>query len=375
MKKIARTLVATLGGIAASAALAGTDYFYVMTPPVGNIAGKAKFDLTAFSGNLYNQPIWSVDNATASMNPAFNSDGVAFNGWNLGDFTGIPVPAPLENFQRSKPGASYGGTAVSAHDVLDGGALSPRYGAMLNAYSLPWNQKTDANGAPIFNPDGSPVGHHRNIMGANLGYAFSQDIDHRPFGRGPTSKFHFSLMLQVPTAHAAGKGRAHVGPSFTLDEKAGSLSRYIWFGVWAFDLPSGGEPPAPVQSISSDEATASPIIGSSFNPGTTYSTTEPGSSFSTSQPWSGWRWFSLSVSYAQIQSALLALNQTISSDPACASPSTDPALVRKCTPWSTNPADYKLGLAHLDGEVARSSPGSGGAMGFSTYGWWVYSTY
>lgn len=374
MKSINKSLITTVFGLAAGVAMAGTDYFYVMSTPVGGIAGNVKFDLTVFSPDLYNRPIWSVDNATAAMNPAFNQDGVAFSGWNLGDVTGLAVPSPLENYQRSKPGASYGGTAVSAHDVLDGGVVSPRYGAMLNAYNLPWNQRTE-NGVPVFNADGTPVGHHRNIMGGNLDYAFSQDVDHRPFGRGPTSKFNFSLMLQVPTAHTAGKARAHVGPSFTLEEKTGSQSRYIWFGVWAFDFPSGGEPPAPIQSIARDEATESPIIGTSFNPGTTYSTTEPGSAFSTNQPWTGWRWFSLSVSYAQAQAALHSLNSAISADPSCAAPATTPALIKKCTPWSTNPADYRLGLVHLDGEVARSSPGSGGAMGYSTYGWWVYSTY
>jgi hypothetical protein len=274
-----KRLLTSIALTSATLAHAGTEYYYV-SQPIGDIDGKTMFNTTYYPIDKFNKPVWSVDNSTGSPDgtPA-NHPGIAFSGWNLGDFTGLPVPTPLENYQRSKPGASYGGTAVSMHDVLDGGVLSPRFGAMLNAYGIPYNPDIIINGQPHFNP--------RNIMGANLGYAFGAGIDHRPFSHGQSSVFNFSMMLQIPSVAAEGSTRAHAGPSFTLQDMTDPFNRYIWFAHWAFDYPSGNNAPAPVQTIGEDVATESYIVGSSFNQGTQYSTMAPGSATSTSQPWTG----------------------------------------------------------------------------------------
>lgn len=360
MKRLAFLIALT----SATLAYAGTDYFYV-SQPIGDIDGKTMFNTTYYPADKFNKPVWSVDNSTGSSDgtPA-NHPGIAFSGWNLGDFTGLPVPTPLQNYQRSKPGASYGGTAVSMHDVMDGGVLSPRFGAMLNAYGIPYTPDTYENGRLIVS--------HRNIMGANLGYAFS-GVDHRPFSRGDSSVFNFSMMLQIPSVAAEGSARAHAGPSFTLQDMTDPFNRYIWFAHWAFDYPSGNNGPAPVQSIGEDVATASYIVGSSFNQGTTYSTMVPGSSASTNQPWSGWKWFAFTVSYAQIKKALEDINTAISRIDDCKLPQNFGE--KKCTHLSTNPANYKLGMLHLDAEFVRTNANGGGYMGLSNYGWWAYSTY
>lgn len=363
-----KRLVASITLMSATLAYAGTDYYYV-SQPINNIIGKTIFNATHYPAENFNKPIWSVDNSTGSIDgsPA-NFSGETVSTWNLGDFTGTNVPAPLQNYQRGRPGASYGGTAVSMHDELDGGALSAKFGAMLNAYSLPWAPNlTDESGNSYLNP--------RNIMGANLQYAFSGDINHKPFSRGPSSKFHFSMMLQVPSVAAEGNIRAHAGLSFTLQDTTDPEGRYIWFAPWAFDYPSGNNGPAPLESISNDVASVAYIIGSSFSPNTTYATMEPGSATSTNQPWNGWRWYAISVSYAQMQKALSDLNSVIANAVICKTPSSDPLIIRKCTPLSGNPSDYKLGMLHLDSEIARTGPNGGGYMGLSTYGWWAYSTY
>ena len=356
-----------------SAAQAGTDYFFVSSQPVGDISGRAIFNAKSYLASGYDKLIFSIDNPTGHPDglPA-NDLGVPISGWDLGDFTGLAVPSPQQNYQRGLAGTSYGGTTVSMHDVLDAGVLSPRFGAMINTYGLTWTQSRDANGNLEWLPNGKPKPHHTNINGAILQYAPSTAQDFRPFGRGPASKFHLSMMIQAPSVVAVGDARAQLGVNFTLVDATDPTGRYVWFQTNALDRPSGDEPPAPTQTIGWDKATASFVINSSFKDGTTYTTKDPASSYSADQPWTGWKWFGYSVSYNQFLNAINDVNAQVSASLEC-QPQTYDATA--CRLFSTNPANYKIGLLYLGAEFARSNPNGAGYLGYSSYGWWSYSTY
>ncbi|WCM94162.1 hypothetical protein M5C99_05385 [Acidovorax sp. NCPPB 2350] len=363
--------IMALVGFISGVAHAGTDYFFVSNQPVGNISGRTIFNAQHYPAWGYGKLIFSLDNPTGNANGLPSNDvGVPISGWDLGDFSGLPVPAPQENYQRGLAGTSYGGTTVSMHDVNDGGTLSPRFGAMINAYNLPWTQAVDANGNPRFLPNGKPVPHHTNISGAILQYAPSASVEHKPFVHGPSSVFNLSMMIQAPSVVTVGDSRAQLGVNFTLVDMTDPRGSYFWFQTNALDHPSGDEPYAPTETIGWDVATASFVVNSSFKNGTTYTTKDPASAFSTTQPWTGWKWFGYSVSYSQIQTAINHVNQGIQNSAACTQPNPDPA---KCRLFTTSPENLKIGLIYLGAEFARSNPNGAGYLGYSTYGWWAYS--
>ena len=342
-------IVAAICAVLSSAGHAGVTYYYTPSP-IGSISGRAFADPTQTP--VYRTTTWTVYN----IQPLGSSVSTPLTGWNLGDFTGNYVPAPIGNYQRGGPTTSYGGMSVEMHDFTDNaGSTGPIFGSMMNTFGQPYSIST-------------------KITGAILSYTFHPTLDDfRPFAQGPNSLLHYSLMLQVPNVYVVGDARAHIGPSFTLEDT--TTGQYFWFAPWSFNQGSGASNTYAEENISWDSATRSAIIGTLFQPGTNYISTDSSSAQSTNIPWSGWRWFSYSVSIPQISKAITDLNNAIAPGPQslCKDVDRNQGL---CKPFSINPANYKLGQILVDAEIARPTGASdNGYMGFSTYGIWVYSTY
>lgn len=328
---------------------AGVNYYYTPSP-IGSISGRVFADPTQTLA--YRTTTWTVYN----IQPLGGSLGTPITSWNLGDFTGSNVPAPLGNFQRGGPTTSYGGMSVEMHDFTDNvGVTGSMFGSMMNTFGQPYSAST-------------------NITGAILSYTFHPTLDNfRPFAQGANSVLRYSLFLQTPSVYVVGNARAHIGPSFTLEDT--TTGQYFWFAPWAFNQGSGTSNTYSGENISWDSASRSAIIGTLFQPGTSYITTDSTSAQSTNMPWTGWRWFGYSVSIPQISKAINDLNNAIAPGPQslCKDVDRNQGL---CEPFSTNPANYKLGQILVDAEIARPTGASdNGYMGFSTYGIWVYSTY
>lgn len=342
-------MVAAICAVLSSAGHAGVTYYYTPSP-IGSISGRAFADPTQTP--VYRTTTWTVYN----IQPLGSSVSTPLTGWNLGDFTGNYVPTLLGSYQRGGPTTSYGGMSVEMHDFTDNvGATGPMFGSMMNTFGQPYSAST-------------------NIVGAILSYTFHPTLDNfRPFAQGPNSVLYYSLMLQVPSVYVVGNARAHIGPSFTLEDT--TTGQFFWFAPWAFNQGAGTSNTYAGEDVFWDSATAAPIVGSLFQPGTNYMTKDPASAHSTTTPWNGWRWFGYSVSVAQISRVINRLNEMLAPGPGTICKDKDRA-DGKCKPFSTNSGDYKLGQILVDAELARPTGASdNGYMGFSTYGIWVYSTY
>lgn len=320
--------------------------WYLGRSPVGNISGRAFANPVGNSVLPHQKMYWAVWGATNSgvKQPITN--------WNLGDFTGARVPSPLSSYQVGYNPGHYGGTAVEMHDELDGKIVYPVYGAMMNTGDFPYH--TDK---------------YHNLE-TDLAYRFSPSKKEPeskiyPFSHGPSSVLHFSFMLQIPTAYVENGATALLGPELTFTDSSyidpvTKHPKYFWFPLNIFR--SGTKYGDNLERVTWDIGTNAAIVGSYFGPNTKYCTTDKASNYSTGTPWKGWRWYGYSISYSQFQAAVNTLNKYCTKN-------------SKCHKFSTRPEDYNIGMALIDAEIHWPYPKSYGNMGYSAYGFNLYSKF
>jgi hypothetical protein len=320
--------------------------WYLGSSSVGNISGRAFADPVSNAVLPHQKMFWAVWGATNAGVKQPITD------WNLGDFTGAKAPSPLSSYQVGYNPDHYGGTAVEMHDESDGNIVYPVFGAMMNTGDFPY--ATDK---------------YHNLE-ANLSYNFSPSNKEPeskifPFSHGPSSVLHFSFMLQIPTAYVKNGAAAILGPELTFTDASyinpiTKHPQYFWFPLNIFK--SGTTNGINRESVTWDLGSNASIVGSYFGPNTKFCTTDKASSLSTGTPWRGWRWFGYSISYSQFQAAVKALNKYCTDN-------------RKCHKFSTRPEDYNVGMALIDAEINWPKPTSFGNMGYSAYGFNLYSRF
>ena len=235
--------------------------------------------------------------------------------WDVGDFSGLHVPDPKQNYQRGINNSWYGSTAVQMYQNYAG--------LQLHTYSASEHPAS-------------------NLANAQMAYWWSDSDNERVWG-SDTSIMRISLDLQVPKVWVEGGAVAYSNVILLFkDTKSG---RSVWFIVNAYDVR--GE-----QSFSEwigwDDGTGIPMIVTYFGSGCQYGYLDDGSSIATGSTWSGWRYFGFLVNTWNFTRAIEDVNSKYSLG------------------MSENPEDYIITEITVQAEIYWPQ-GSNGHIGISVH--------
>jgi hypothetical protein len=294
--------------------MAGTTYFY-KSQSVGDI------DRRAFADG--HPPVHWLNMSTFGQTSSAVSQTIS--GWNLGDFTGAKSPTPVGKYQRGIDNAAYRSSAVQMTNTI--------VGAMVNTDTIP--------GGSAYSYD---------LANAQVQYSWNASDNLKPWAYA-TSNFNFSFYLQVPDAHFTGGAVGYVYASFLVDD---GNNHQLWLQPQVYDV-RGVNSNGIHEFVGYDKGTATVYANTLFGAGTRYCTPTSGSSPSTGTTWSGWRWYSESISRAQLLNAVNDANSKYG------------------VGLSTNPANYTLTFISIQDEIAW--PTGGGWLAFSAKKIRAYETY
>ena len=276
-------------------------------------------ELAGFGNRMYVQarvPSGEFAMISWQRNP-FTPDGKFLPvAWDAGAKTGLAATGDQTQAQRGMRDVTGTTTAQMFGDAV---------GAYLNSADLS-GSGTDAQGRPLPGSDGFKMMITPQIK-------FAPETAVRPF-RTENSRLNLSLDLQIPVAVCGEKkgSLTYANPVLLLeDSKRGVKISYV---VGMFSRRSTGNPRKVIQHIAHDGPTKSWMIQCNLVPGNPWVDMGKDSEAFQTVPWRGWRYFSCTLTRANVLAALKALEKQ--------HPETD---------CSLDPSDYQLRSFHLNAEI------------------------
>jgi hypothetical protein len=232
--------------------------------------------------------------------------------WAVGDFTGFYPSGDVSQFQRGVSNSWYGSEAVQFQE--------------------------DTFGIEEYSDSVLPLLWGSNIVGLIIDYEYPKSNPPHPF-IDPTKRLVWSIQLQIPTVDVtSGLVAAHAdGYVFLQDTKS---KTDIYYGAQIFDTRGSAETADELllDVESNGIGDGWPIVLGAVGINGAYISDTYGSTPFQAQPWSGFKPFSFTISYQQMQSTIQALKAKYPTTPTI-------------TSLSNDPADYVLLSANLDPEM------------------------
>ena len=235
--------------------------------------------------------------------------------WDVGDFTGLHVPDPKQNYQKGINNSWYGSTAVQMYQNYAG--------VQVHTYSAESHPSS-------------------NLANAQLAYWWYDSDDVRVWTSGD-SIMKMSAYLQVPRVWVEGGAVAY--SNIILLFKDTTTGKSVWFIVNYFDTR---EESIFKEWIGFDSGTNIPMIVTYFGHNTKYAYLEPNSYPAINQTWTGWHYYEFRVNRFNFTTAINDVNNQYS--------------------WgmSNNPEDYIISELTVQAEIYWPE-GSNGHLGVSMH--------
>ncbi len=253
--------------------------------------------------------------------------------WDVGDFTGLHVPEPKENYQRGINGNAdgYGWTAVQMYKNYAG--------VLINTWSASHDGDSIANG--------------------QMSYWWMESDDVRPW-TSTTSILKLSYYLMIPHGVNTSTG-GHVGGVYLVGGAVAYSStllllkdtvtgKEVWIVVNAYDSRGddffdNGEF---IMYDTGYHPTYIPMIESYYGSGTRFVYRGSNSSYSTGNMWDSWKYFEYRMNYDNFSYAIGQLNEQYEQN------------------YSTDPMNYILLDITVQAEISWPQGGNG-TIGISFY--------
>ena len=233
--------------------------------------------------------------------------------WNVGDFTGLYVPEPKENYQRGINNSWYGSTAVQMYGTSAG--------VQVHTYSAPEHSSS-------------------NLANGQIAYRWLDSDDVRVWTE-PTSIMKMGFYLQVPKVYVEGGAVAY--SNVILGFKDTVSGGQLWFIVNIYDIRGSS---AFFEWVGWDSGTNMPMVATYLGGGTRFAYISEKSNLSTGETWAQWRYFEFLVNRNNFTNAVQAINENYTLS------------------LSTNPSDYIIELLTIQAEIYWPE-GSNGHIGVS----------
>ncbi len=230
--------------------------------------------VNTIDGRALSDPSYVPEHKT--MVATFNQGDVASNpvSWDVGDFTGLHVGNPKENYQRGYNG--YGWSALQLYNFSAG--------AMVNTYSIPTYPSYPIANGQIF-------------------YHWSDSDDIHPW-RYPSSILTMHFNMIIPDAYRSTTD-TQVYANAALLLKDTSTGKEMWYVVNMFDLRGTF---SEVVTYDSSQDTGLPMVLTYFGSGTRYAYRWINSSSATGNTFNEWKFFEFCINTQNLTSAVNDLN-------------------------------------------------------------------
>ncbi len=265
--------------------------------------------ISDITGHVYSDPSVLPFHKTIMATFGLGADATSQTiTWNVGDFTGLNVPDPKENYQRGINNSWYGSTAVQMYGNYAG--------IQVHTYSAPSH------------PDS-------NLANAQISYQWSESDNEHPWNYD-SSIMAMRFNLQVPTVWVEGGAVAYSNAILLLEDT--STGKKVWYIVNMYDTRDMS---IFKEYIGWDSGTNIPMIITYFGHGTRYTYIPSNSATSTDKTWSDWKFFEFFVSRNNLTWAVNDVNSQYSMG------------------LSTDPNNYIILLMTIQGEIYWPSGGNG----------------
>lgn len=241
--------------------------------------------------------------------------------WNMGSYTGLPVPIPRGQYQAGILNR-IGSTGVQFYQ----GAI----GINLNSADF------SVAGTPGF------------LVGIMPGYQFP-DLAHIPFALAGTVLV-FSVQMQVvstsltrPPNNPKYNGAAYVALDLRFVDLTHPNSKAITISVGAFSNHGAHQPSLGYEAVGGGHI----IVKTSVAPASPYNTVVPGTAGFQTAVWTGFQTFAAGLTAANLAASI----QAVQADTALLS-----SLGLTAASYSANPADYALTDIHVNSELNYAGP-------------------
>lgn len=245
--------------------------------------------------------------------------------WNLGDYTGITIPTPLEKWQRGVNPGWPGSSAVVMNKKSSG--------CQNHTWSL-------------------PRGINHSLANCQIKYRWELKDNRRPWDGSANSQFEMAFTAKVPSAYMTGGAVGYVYASILLQDENG---KKLWIQPQMFD--TRGAPSK--EYVGWDAGTNSAFANTYFrysNYGIgRYISKAPYSSESLGSLWGNWKLWQFSINRSQLQTVIMDINSRFGSG------------------LSMNVWAYKLILVSVQNEIAWSK--GDGHLGMGVNGIKVWESY
>ncbi len=279
--------------------------------------------MDSIEGRALSNPSYIPTDKT--MVATFNLGDVASTAisWDVGDFSGLHVPDPKENYQRGVN--NYGSSALQMYHYS--------IGVMINTFQV--------STYPNYYISNGQVFYH---------WSDSENV-HLWSDNSSIVTMHFNMV--VPDAYVQGDAIAYTNAALLLKDTASG--KELWYVVNIFDTRGEG---AFVEYVTQDspQDTSLPMIITYFGSGTRYAYRWINSSYSTGGTFSDWRFYEFCINTDNFTAAINDENTNYSAG------------------LSTNPSDYVIVSLIIEAEIfwpehtpgaANDGSGSQGHIAFA----------
>ncbi len=252
---------------------------------------------------------------------AWNKNNTIAN-WNLGDFTGISIPAPLEKWQRGVSPGWNGSSAVIMNKKSSG--------CQNHTWSI-------------------PMGLNHNLANCQVKYRWEVKDNKRPWDGSANSQLEMSYTAKVPNAYMSGGAVGYVYASILIQDENG---KKLWIQPQMFDTRGAPNREFVGWDAGTNSAYANTFFKySDFGIGR-YMSKAPYSSQSRGALWSNWVLWQFSINRSQLLAAIIDINSRFNSG------------------LSLNVWNYKLLLVTIQNEIAWSKGNGFLGMGINNIKVW-----